>query len=457
MESAPRLGVRIWVSRKIPLVNMLEFTLGIQSAIISVSIRLTPHGRHRLTQRPGQGCIADLRVTDPRLDMVRLQDCKGPLIKECYEWIFEHPDFTAWRKRDRNSVLWVSGEPGKGKTMLVMGIIHVLSQLKSDVNPIYVSYFFCERADPRLNSATAVLRGLIYMMVMERPEVLAHVEDKYNFAGRQLFEDANAFYALADIFKDIISDTQVVLVVDAIDECKEGRSQLLELIDQTKYSSSSKAKWVISSRNRPDNAGKRTESDVVNLDLNMNWRYVSIAVETYLNKKLPVLANAKGYDGQTYHAVRECLQTRAEETFLWVSAVCSALESTSRRKALSVLKKLPVELRNTYQQMLDDVRSMHDAEDTGLCMRTLAAMASSRRPMRPVELAASAGLPSDCIKDHDSLTELIYLCGSFLTIRGEAVYTTHSSARDFLATEVFGRGSNETSQNGGRFLPMRPA
>ncbi|RMJ26959.1 hypothetical protein PHISP_02147 [Aspergillus sp. HF37] len=411
--------------------------------------------RHRLTEPPGQGCIADLRVTDPRLDMTRLQDCKGPLIKECYEWIFDHPDFTAWRKHDRNSVLWVSGDPGKGKTMLMMGIIHALSQLKSDANPIYVSYFFCERADPRLNSATAVLRSHIYMMVMERPELLVHFEDKYNFAGRQLFEDANAFYALSEIFKDIVSDMQVVLVVDAIDECKDGRSQLLELIDQTKYTSS-KAKWVISSRNRPDNAGKRTESDVVNLDLDVNWRYVSIAVETYLNQKLPVLANVKGYDGQIYHTVRECLQVRTEETFLWVSAVCSALESTPRRKALSVLKRLPGELRNTYQQMLNDVRSMDDAEDTDLCMRMLAAMASSRRPMRLVELAASAGLPSDCIKDHDSLVELVYLCGSFLTIRGEAVYVTHSSARKFLATEVFSRDSNETSQTGGRFLPMRP-
>lgn len=409
----------------------------------------------KLTGIAGQGCIADLRVTDPRLDMIRLQDSKGPLIRECYQWIFDHPEFTAWRRHDKNSVLWVNGDPGKGKTMLLMGIIHALSPLKSEPNPIYVSHFFCERADPRLTTATSVLRGLLYMIVMERPNALFYLEERYKRAGRQLFEDANAFYALSEIFWNIINDLQVVLVVDAIDECREGLAQLLDFIEQTKYAAST-VKWVVSSRRRPYIVSRmRARSSVVNLDLELNWRYVSDAVGAYINQKLPFLAKSKEYDSQLYHAVREYLQTRAEDTFLWVSAVCSVLKSKPRRKALSVLKAFPDGLRIIYQHMLDEIQSTNDVEDTEYCKRMLASMVSSRRPMRLIELGATAWLPSDYMKDQDSLRELIGSCGSFLTIRGDAVYLVHSSAKEFLAAEVLDRNSKDTSHGGLRHLPSR--
>lgn len=388
--------------------------------------------------------------------MIRIQDVNGGLVKESYEWIFNHPEFTSWRKHDRSSVLWINGAPGKGKTMLLMGIIQALLPLKSDSSPICISYFFCEGADKKLTSATSVLRGLIYMIVMERPEALSHLDERYNRAGRQLFEDINAFYALSEIFRDIIKDLQVVLVTDAIDECREGLPQLLDLIGQTIHSSS-KVKWVISSRDRPDIASRiKYWNGVVNLNLEVNWRYVTNAVESYLNQKLPVIAEAKGYDSQLYQAVRECLRARAEDSFLWISAVCKVLGNTPRRKTFSVLKTLPAELKIVYQEMLNQVQSIDDTEDQELCLRILASVASSRRPIRLKDLSVSARLPSEYIKDQSYLKELIYLCGSFLTVRDDVVSIIHSSAREFLVAEVFGHNTKEANRTGSRYLQTRP-
>ncbi|RYP84320.1 hypothetical protein DL770_005224 [Monosporascus sp. CRB-9-2] len=42
----------------------------------------------------------------------------------------------------------------------------------------------------------------------------------------------------------------VILVVDALDECEAGRPQLLEFI--IRLSASSRARWIVSSRNWPD-------------------------------------------------------------------------------------------------------------------------------------------------------------------------------------------------------------
>jgi hypothetical protein len=70
--------------------------------------------------------------------------------------------------------------------MLLCGIINDLQ--KSSL----LSYFFCQATDSRINNATAVLRGLLYMLVEQHPSLALHVQKKCNHAGKALFKDANA-------------------------------------------------------------------------------------------------------------------------------------------------------------------------------------------------------------------------------------------------------------------------
>ncbi len=74
--------------------------------------------------------------------------------------------------------------------MLLCGIIDELQSIP--LKKRYLSYFSCQAADSRINSASAVLRGLIYMLVQQQPALVSHVRKKYDLAGKQLFEDANA-------------------------------------------------------------------------------------------------------------------------------------------------------------------------------------------------------------------------------------------------------------------------
>lgn len=47
--------------------------------------------------------------------------------------------------------------------MLLCGIINEMN--KSTSKTALLSYFFCQVTDSRINNATAVLRGLIYLLV----------------------------------------------------------------------------------------------------------------------------------------------------------------------------------------------------------------------------------------------------------------------------------------------------
>src|SRR6266480_712150 len=98
-------------------------------------------------------CLIDLRITDPSKDKERIEATKGGLLKDSYRWILENADFQRWRSDQQSRLLWVKGDPGKGKTMLLCGIINELEELMAKTN--LLSYFFCQATDSRINNTTA--------------------------------------------------------------------------------------------------------------------------------------------------------------------------------------------------------------------------------------------------------------------------------------------------------------
>jgi DNA replication protein DnaC len=82
-------------------------------------------------------CLADLRTTDPRHDKKRIQDTKGGLLEDSYRWILDNADFQRWRDDEQSRLLWIKGDPGKGKTMLLCGIIDELNS-QTDLLPYFL-------------------------------------------------------------------------------------------------------------------------------------------------------------------------------------------------------------------------------------------------------------------------------------------------------------------------------
>jgi nucleoside-triphosphatase THEP1 len=199
-----------------------------------------------------QACLRDLRTTNPRHDKDRIQNTNGGLFKDSYYWILDNKEFRQWQDNQSSCLLWIRGDPGKGKTMLLCGIIDELTRSIGDTTNI--SFFFCQATDVRINNATGVLRGLIYSLIEKQPSLLSHVQSQYDKAGKALFEDINAWNALSGIFTDILKDPTLkntYLIIDALDECTTGLLSLLQLITQVS-SAYPQVKWIVSSRNWPD-------------------------------------------------------------------------------------------------------------------------------------------------------------------------------------------------------------
>ncbi|KAJ5533849.1 NACHT nucleoside triphosphatase [Penicillium freii] len=178
-----------------------------------------------------QACLRDLRTTDPGDDKKRITKTNGGLLKDSYCWILDNEEFKQWQHNQTNRVLWIRGDPGKGKTMLLCGIIDELTRLHGSAANI--SFFFCQATDVRINNATSVLRGLIYSLVEKSPALLPHMRARYDKAGKALFKDINTWSALSTIFTSILKDPSLenaYLIIDALDECIYGLRSLLDLV-----------------------------------------------------------------------------------------------------------------------------------------------------------------------------------------------------------------------------------
>ncbi|SPO02558.1 uncharacterized protein DNG_05231 [Cephalotrichum gorgonifer] len=340
-------------------------------------------------------CVKDLFITDPCADKNRIKTTKGGLLRIASDWILAHPDFCQWYDSDQGSLLWIHGDPGKGKTMLMIAIIEELERRmkQSTTTPAVISYFFCQSTDSTLNHATAVMRGLIYLLLSQKSTLRSCLQKRYDSSGSKLFEGKNAFFALSQVFEDMLLEMKpscTYIVIDALDECETDLRQLLNFIG-TNVSAWPHVKWIVASRNNPEIQQQLKLDDLqakLSLELTQNAEKVALAVNAYIDFKILKLDCLDDDDVKTQ--IRDMMRRKSKGTFLWVALVVKTLEGVESWHALDVVNKLPTDLGELYGPK----------------------------------------------------------CGSFLTIEDGRVYLIHQSAKDYLSSEagatIFPSGHGET-------------
>ncbi|KAF1940080.1 hypothetical protein EJ02DRAFT_407262 [Clathrospora elynae] len=386
-------------------------------------------------RRKREECLRHLYATDPRKDKKRIEETKGGLLADSYRWVLDNTTFQQWQQDTHSRLLWVKGDPGKGKTMLLCGLVDELQS--SMPKSALLSYFFCQATDARINSATAVLRGLLHMLVTQQPSLASHIRKKHDHAGKAMFEDANAWVVLVEIFEAVLQDPSLrmtYLIIDALDECLLDRTKLLEFVAK-QSSSASLVKWIVSSRNWPDiEVQLERAGHKVKLSLELNAQSVAAAVNVFIQQKVDQLAQEKRYKAEVRHAVLQHLRSNANDTFLWVALVCQDLRTTPKWNVVERLALFPPGLDSFYKRMMDQISESNGAK---ICLQVLALTAILYRPVTVPELAALVEQLED-LDDLESVREIIGFCGSFLTLREDTVYFVHQSAKDFLFAKAYG-------------------
>lgn len=222
--------------------------------------------------------------------MDRIENSKDLLLKDCSEWILKDPDLRKWRESSTNPLLWINGDPGKGKTMLMIALVReLLGEIRQTSSA--VTFFFCQSTDSRLNKAESILRGLVWKLAMDNPQLAKIFHDRYDLT-KPTFSGANAiqalFLALSAMLK---AGSETFILIDALDECLVGREEPLQpIMKQAK--SFPKARWLLASRNDQD-IKQLSKGEAHVLSLELNEQHISKAVVAFTEKKISDFAKKK--------------------------------------------------------------------------------------------------------------------------------------------------------------------
>lgn len=211
-EIQKKLSLHISIESKQELHSLGEEARNIRKNLddifdkINSLVDFTQRMEQHISNKEDQLCFEALGATNQVLEKKCLERSKGSPLPESYSWILEDDDFRQWREGEDAGVFWISGDPGKGKTMLVCGIVDELTKATGkQLQSFNVCYFFCQATNDKLNKGTAVLRGLLWMLVKQQHALVSHIHNSCNDgSGTRPFEGANAWEALSNLFTKVL-------------------------------------------------------------------------------------------------------------------------------------------------------------------------------------------------------------------------------------------------------------
>ncbi|KAF4976377.1 hypothetical protein FZEAL_6953 [Fusarium zealandicum] len=401
------------------------------------------------TIQPGteeERCLRELFVTDPTSDRDAIITAKGDRTAGTCEWIMSTDEYKAWG-RSQPGLLWISGPPGKGKTFIS---IFLTQNLETDVvrSGSTLIYFFCDNQTSTRNTATNILRGLMYQLIQQHNQLLSLVLQQWKVQQDNLFKD-NAFESLWRIFDAMLSslgDTPIFAVLDALDECNEtSLTQLLHKLNSI-FGSHKRGRHrlsiVILSRRHPTCLPEALSAfPHVQIDDKLH------DIELYIVERVRQIGVKKDIIGlPLLHHIEGVFRERSGRTFLWVSLMAADLEKKLVTELESSLESLPRGLDAVYGRILAQIRPDHEEPVAEL----LSWIALAHRWLSVAELCEAMRIqPTRHLSREQVCMGYIEACGHFLQcvdlsdaaeqaagrLQQRSVRFVHQSAQDFLLRE----------------------
>ncbi|KAA8571542.1 hypothetical protein EYC84_001542 [Monilinia fructicola] len=294
------------------------------------------------------------------------------------EWLFESQEYQNWLD-GKDKLLWCSGSPGAGKTVLTSAIIDNLQTMFSASN-VGVAFIYCNYAE-KIDIA-AYLTSIIQQLIRQRYAIPNYVLDLYHehvSTGRHL-NKAEATHLLHSLISEF---PRLYLVVDALDECDETKKTRTDLIHELRNLPSN-TNVLLTSRRLGDIEEKLSGSS--HLEIQASDDDVRAYLEARIDREENILKFCKK-DPTLRKTIVGKIAEKAHGMFLLVhmhiEAIASELKISRVRKALN---SLPEILDKTYDDALKRIAEGQDANRRSLAMNILMWLSCAKRPLTVREL-----------------------------------------------------------------------
>ncbi len=363
-------------------------------------------------------------------------------------WTLENPKYTSWRDSNALKLLWISADPGCGKSVLARCIVDEDLPKASRHGPSKrILYYFFKDTSPEQRSATRAISTILHQLFVCQPQLIRYALPSYREIGKAL---STTFPKLWSIFITAVTDPlvgDVTCVFDALDECNEEEQHALIgalkdfYLSRPTSSSTSRLKFLITSRpyfdikrgidelldtsNNIELAGNdESESIRKEIDLIIKYRVAKLKRENRLTTKV------------TDHLEKRLLEME-HRTYLWLYLLWEIIRknlSGTKSELDGLIDNLPDDIQGSYEVLLQK------CPDPLFARKVLQIVLVAARPLtlNEMDLALKVNEQTSSYTDLElegfsRLQETLpSRCGLMVSVTQSNIYFIHQTVKEFL-------------------------
>ncbi|KAL6803573.1 hypothetical protein J3E68DRAFT_434071 [Trichoderma sp. SZMC 28012] len=356
-------------------------------------------------------------------------------------WVLENSHYRQWLQSSHNDLLWISADPGCGKSVLAKSLVDGDLDTSDSVS---LCYFFFKDNDDQ-NSLTTALCAILHQLFGMQPDLLRHALLDWAKNGKNIQQEADTLWR---IFKAAVSDDEfsnTICVIDALDECQPSdQAKLITMLANfyTQSQSLGRPNWVKFLE------GFHSATKLFpRIHIRGEEENEQIHDEINLIVKLRVreLSQIEGLEQQTLQRIEKQLLQMENRTCLWLQLAMDDIRIMLRdslRPEEERIRLIPSSVDAAYEKILSRAPPARQLE----VKMILQIIVGARRPLRIEEMAAALGVGLEVARSADLRSaatsglrvegfaeKIRHLCGLFVFIdKSERILLIHQTAREFL-------------------------
>ncbi|KAL6818968.1 ankyrin repeat-containing domain protein [Trichoderma camerunense] len=364
------------------------------------------------------------------------------------QWFLEHPTFIQWRDSTRSSLLWVSADPGCGKSVLAKSLVD--SELAASDSRT-TCYFFFKNDDPDQRSVVNGLCAILHQLLSHRKPLLKHAMPAFDENGPQL---SQLFDKLWGVLTTAVADPQageVICIMDGLDECeREGLDKFVQTLTSffqnvpSDESVQGRLKLLITCRPYYDIERLFRQLVTAQPTIRLSGEAESASINREIDlvikiKSKEIVADLGLPESAGFILEKELLKI-THRTYLWLKLIVDMIYNnpnlTTEKKLQKAIGSLPKTVDDAYESILTRSTDVEKAR------KLLHIVIGAARPLTLQELGIALAVDEEekpeSYEDLDLESEVLLLtrvknlCGLLITVVDSKIYLIHETARSFL-------------------------
>lgn len=360
------------------------------------------------------------------------------------EWFTNHEIFQTWQESRTSSFLWVSADPGCGKSVLAR---YLVDEVLPSTSTRTTCYFFFKDDFEDQRSPIIALCCILRQLFEQNPAFLSDkILEKFRASTGTLTSN---FHSLWEILISIASDQnsgEIICILDALDECeKKERSQLTGALHKLYLhgTRTSTLKFLLTSRPyihiQRDFQVLENRLPTIHLsgENEIEVDKISREIDIFIKNRVKNLSEELQLLPEEEQTLQQELIQIPQRTYLWVYLIFNVIRDSIYITKDSLLKDICT-LPKTVETAYDKILCW--SGDQEMTKRILHIVVAAERPLSLSEMALALAIK----EGHQTYADLKLepesrfrhtvreLCGLFVIIVDSKIYLLHQTAKEFL-------------------------